>query len=53
MVRPSALADLRLMTISTLVGSSTGNSPDLLPLKAEDAIGGKTEMAVRRRQGDG
>src|SRR5260370_18266312 len=29
MVRPSALADLRLMTISTLVGSSTGNSPDL------------------------
>src|SRR5262249_39337944 len=32
-VRPSALAVLRLMTSSNLVGNSTGKSPGLLPFK--------------------
>jgi len=31
MVMPSALAALRLMTNSNLVGNSTGKSPGLLP----------------------
>src|SRR5262245_51057029 len=32
-MRSSALADLRLMIISTFVGSSTGNSPGLVPFR--------------------